>query len=209
MNYYPPVEQKICKMCKLEKNKNNFNLSPTSKSGLNTYCKACQSKISLERREAQKNKRCQNCDEVISYEARSPSRRFCCVSCASEYSAKLTQKFRQTIETNEKIEEQNTELSYRVIDTDPRLVIYKRDGFLCYYCGTHIHNLLSSSGSLDHIYPESLGGPNTASNLVTCCLKCNCKKQAKIELEILNATLKHVNSRNQEFGIPSDLRVKL
>lgn len=48
--------------------------------------------------------------------------------------------------------------------------IYKRDGFTCAYCGTN-KNL-----TLDHVLPKSRGGRNTWENMVTCCSRCNSKK---------------------------------
>ncbi len=52
-----------------------------------------------------------------------------------------------------------------------RLAIYSRDGFACVYCGRSVEDGIGLS--LDHITPYSLGGKNTADNLVTCCGTCN------------------------------------
>lgn len=51
--------------------------------------------------------------------------------------------------------------------------IYRRDGYSCMYCNDD-KNL-----TLDHVYPKSKGGSNDWENLVTCCKKCNSKKQDK------------------------------
>jgi len=48
--------------------------------------------------------------------------------------------------------------------------IYRRDGHECGYCGAN-KNL-----TLDHIIPKSRGGLNTWENMVTCCSRCNSKK---------------------------------
>lgn len=48
--------------------------------------------------------------------------------------------------------------------------IYKRDGHACAYCGS------GKTLTLDHVVPKSRGGKNTWENLVTCCAKCNGKK---------------------------------
>lgn len=50
--------------------------------------------------------------------------------------------------------------------------IYKRDNFECVYCGEDNKKLLT----LDHVIPQSKGGPNSWSNLVTACKKCNGEK---------------------------------
>jgi len=50
--------------------------------------------------------------------------------------------------------------------------IYKRDNFECVYCGEGNKKLLT----LDHVIPQSKGGPNRWDNLVTACKKCNGEK---------------------------------
>lgn len=52
-----------------------------------------------------------------------------------------------------------------------------RDGGRCVYCGAtaeesggHLH--------LDHVIPRSLGGEDSAANLVTACRGCNCARKA-------------------------------
>jgi len=88
--------------------------------------------------------------------------------------------------------------------------IYKRDGYLCYYCGISLFNKHASSITLDHIYPKSLGGPDTASNLVTSCKDCNSKKNATVDvsnIDLIKTCLKDVNKRNETFNISSDLKI--
>jgi len=48
--------------------------------------------------------------------------------------------------------------------------IFRRDGHKCGYCSS------KKDLTLDHILPKSRGGKNTWTNLVTCCKKCNNKK---------------------------------
>lgn len=50
--------------------------------------------------------------------------------------------------------------------------IFKRDAYTCAYCGETEKKLLT----LDHVLPQSKGGPNTWDNLVTACKKCNGEK---------------------------------
>ena len=52
-----------------------------------------------------------------------------------------------------------------------RLAIYLRDGLACAYCGSTVTE--GAQLSLDHLKPYSKGGSNEASNLITCCSKCN------------------------------------
>lgn len=51
-----------------------------------------------------------------------------------------------------------------------RKAIFTRDQHTCAYCKAK-ENL-----TLDHILPQSRGGKNEWSNLITACLKCNLKK---------------------------------
>ena len=52
--------------------------------------------------------------------------------------------------------------------------IYRRDGYRCLRCGS-IHDL-----TIDHIYPQSLGGPTAEANLQTLCRSCNSSKGARV-----------------------------
>lgn len=51
-----------------------------------------------------------------------------------------------------------------------RTQVYERDGYRCVECHDW-HNL-----SIDHIYPERLGGPTALDNLQTLCRSCNSRK---------------------------------
>ncbi len=51
-----------------------------------------------------------------------------------------------------------------------RRAVYERDEYRCVTCRSHIDL------TLDHIYPESLGGETTEANLQTMCRPCNLRK---------------------------------
>ncbi len=51
--------------------------------------------------------------------------------------------------------------------------VFRRDRGLCGYCGRAIS---LADASLDHVIPQSLGGPDTWDNLVNACRRCNQKK---------------------------------
>ena len=53
-----------------------------------------------------------------------------------------------------------------------RYNIFRRDNHQCVYCGESNKKVLT----LDHVVPQSKGGPNTWSNLVTACKRCNNEK---------------------------------
>ena len=52
--------------------------------------------------------------------------------------------------------------------------IFERDNHTCGYCGKFLAN--RKDRTLDHVHPQSKGGPDTYENLVTCCKSCNNKK---------------------------------
>jgi len=51
--------------------------------------------------------------------------------------------------------------------------VFKRDGHQCGYCPS------KNELTVDHILPKSRGGGYTWENLITCCRKCNTKKNNK------------------------------
>lgn len=67
-----------------------------------------------------------------------------------------------------------------------RFNILRRDGFKCVYCGAKAFN--GAELQVDHIFPVSLGGSNSESNLITSCKECNQGKKAKLlnEAEVHN-----------------------
>lgn len=56
-----------------------------------------------------------------------------------------------------------------------RFEVFKRDGFVCQYCGAHPPDVLLE---LDHIVPVAENGTSDESNLVTSCFDCNRGKGA-------------------------------
>lgn len=50
------------------------------------------------------------------------------------------------------------------------LALFRRDAFLCLYCGERFP---ASSLSRDHVTPVSRGGSDTWTNVVTACKRCN------------------------------------
>lgn len=57
-----------------------------------------------------------------------------------------------------------------------RFDVFKRDGFICQYCGSHPPSVILE---VDHIEPVSLGGNNSPDNLITSCFNCNRGKGAQ------------------------------
>jgi len=59
--------------------------------------------------------------------------------------------------------------------------LFRRDRHMCAYCG---NTFSESKLTRDHIVPEAHGGTDTWMNVVTCCAKCNQKKDDKFLEEI-------------------------
>ena len=63
------------------------------------------------------------------------------------------------------------------IRQEKRLAIYLRDGLACVYCGDSVED--GAQLTLDHVICHSAGGSNKATNLVTCCHRCNSSRGAR------------------------------
>jgi 5-methylcytosine-specific restriction endonuclease McrA len=61
-----------------------------------------------------------------------------------------------------------------------RKSVIERDGYYCVYCD---EDLTNSEIHLDHVIPESKGGPTTYDNLQVTCRKCNLAKGILTESE--------------------------
>ena len=77
------------------------------------------------------------------------------------------------------------------IRKEKRLAIYLRDGLACAYCGLSVED--GAKLTLDHLLPHSLGGKNEATNLVTCCLKCNSSRGNRDWREFAAAVAGYIN----------------
>ena len=71
------------------------------------------------------------------------------------------------------------------IGNSKRFEIFKRDQFICQYCGNHPPKIILE---IDHIIPVSKGGDNEEDNLITSCFECNRGKAAR-DLSIIPKSL--------------------
>lgn len=62
------------------------------------------------------------------------------------------------------------------ISKKTRFEVFKRDGFVCQYCGSHPPSVILH---VDHITPVALGGTNDMDNYITACEPCNLGKAAR------------------------------
>lgn len=64
-----------------------------------------------------------------------------------------------------------------------RSQVIQRDGYHCVYCD---EDLTQGEIHLDHVIPESKGGPTTLDNLQVTCRKCNTAKGVLTESEFMS-----------------------
>jgi 5-methylcytosine-specific restriction endonuclease McrA len=64
-----------------------------------------------------------------------------------------------------------------------RKQVIERDGYHCVYCDD---DLRDQEIHLDHVIPESQGGPTTVSNLQVTCRRCNTAKGVLTEAEFIS-----------------------
>jgi 5-methylcytosine-specific restriction endonuclease McrA len=57
-----------------------------------------------------------------------------------------------------------------------RLKVYERDNYKCRYCSKQLTRF---TATLDHLTPVTAGGDNSFGNLLTACLDCNSRKNAR------------------------------
>lgn len=74
----------------------------------------------------------------------------------------------------------------KTISKKTRFEVFKRDGFVCQYCGAHPPSVILEP---DHINPVANGGVNHMDNLVTACFDCNRGKSANL-LTVIPKSLK-------------------
>jgi len=77
------------------------------------------------------------------------------------------------------------------ISKDKRLAIYLRDGMGCMYCGSTLEDGITLT--LDHLTPRSRGGDNEATNLITCCSKCNSVRGDRILIHFADTVAAYIN----------------
>lgn len=64
----------------------------------------------------------------------------------------------------------------KALSKKTRFDVFKRDGFICLYCGGHPPAVILHC---DHIIPVAQGGENDIDNLATACDACNMGKGAR------------------------------
>ena len=75
-----------------------------------------------------------------------------------------------------------------------RFDVFKRDGFVCQYCGRHPPNVILEA---DHLSPVVVGGETALDNLVTACFDCN-RGKGKTPLSVVPQSLADKAAEIQE-----------
>lgn len=89
------------------------------------------------------------------------------------------------------------------IRPEKRYAIYLRDGLACAYCGAGPDDSLLS---LDHVVPHSRGGSNEATNLVTCCSRCNSSRGQRSVPNFARAVAVYLNQHDTAQLIVNHVR---
>lgn len=82
----------------------------------------------------------------------------------------------------------------KAISKKTRFDVFKRDGFVCQYCGSHPPDVVLH---VDHIQAVADGGQNDVDNLITACEACNLGKGARA-LTVVPESLKEKAERIAE-----------
>lgn len=94
----------------------------------------------------------------------------------------------------------NMAVKRKTISKKTRFEVFKRDGFVCQYCGAHPPEAILEP---DHINPVANGGGNEMDNLITACFSCNRGKAANL----LTAIPKSLDDKAAEL-IERELQIK-
>ncbi len=68
-----------------------------------------------------------------------------------------------------------------------RKKIFKRDGWICTYCGKQLPKKRGEHVTVDHVVPKIKGGNDEENNLTTSCDSCNKNKGSLLLTQFLRA----------------------
>ena len=74
---------------------------------------------------------------------------------------------------------------------EKRLAIHLRDGAACVYCSASVED--GARLTLDHVRPVSKGGNNEATNIVSCCGRCNSSRGNRSVAIFARAVAEYLN----------------
>jgi len=129
----------------------------------------------------------------------------------NEYEVKLPSEIREVVEMIKKDSEKGEDVVDDSKDdfyTDPqkRIELLKREDYKCFYC---LCELKRDNFYLDHLVPQTQGGTNYKSNLVTSCRTCNTKKNATDSESFLLNNYRQGLLTQQEYQIQKEKLEKL
>lgn len=186
---------KICKKCKIEKQKTEFYKSKITKDGLRGSCKACAALYLEANRDAiattRAAYRAANREAISARDAEykkanretiavwmagyQKSNREKIAARKAEHYAANTEKF-IAYSRNRRARVRSAEGSHN--SADVRAIFEKQQG-LCANCETKLFKSGKQKFHVDHIMPLALGGSNWPANLQCLCPACNLSKCAK------------------------------
>lgn len=184
---------KKCPKCRVDLPLEAFGSNRSTRDGKNCYCRSCVALISRERSGYHAKWRAKNREkwnaQSRKWTANNSERRRQIVADSDKKNrkARLEQKRKFYVENKHKwkglkcspevrlaIKNRYRANKAKAIHVPYRASdIYRRDNFLCVYCG-------ANAQVLDHVVPISRGGQDAGKNLVAACKRCNCAKRNKL-----------------------------
>lgn len=180
---------KKCKLCLVEKPKNEFNLALTNADGFDRYCKICKKirkkayvekceiKVATSVIDPNTLKKCNGCNidlpitEFHMCKASPDGRQPRCSKCQYDPFA---------VSTNARARNARVK-KYKPIPKEEIKTLLESHNYKCFYCGIEVK--VGINLHLDHKMPIIRGGPHTIENLAPSCATCNLKKHRMTDVE--------------------------
>jgi len=171
---------KVCKKCKIEKQKDEFDKHSARSDGLQPHCKIC--------RREHRAKNAENISEYQrAYRVLRPGERS---KQQMRYAAKNPEKIAEhrkkyKARNPEKVSQHRRNRRARKLKAQGRHTfddvrsIFQYQGGLCANCKTKLSTEGHEKYHVDHIMPLALGGSNWPDNIQCLCPTCNMSKGAK------------------------------
>ena len=197
------MESKVCPKCKIEKLVEEFNKNKINKSGLNSWCKNCNTEYSrqyhinnLEKENKRRRQRYINNPEKdikrssqwrINHleEAKKYDRQRYINNPEKEKERTRQWQINNPVKCNSRNSKRRAKIRNSTTEYVDLLQLYKNHKWVCGICGLKIDKKLkypnSMSVSHDHIIPIAKGGGHIYDNIQPAHLVCNERKHIKID----------------------------
>lgn len=75
-------------------------------------------------------------------------------------------------------------------------LVYSKKGYRCFYCGKVLQK---EQITIDHLIPQTIGGPTITNNLVPACKRCNEEKNSMTEVQYEEYLCKPTPAKKREY----------